>query len=120
MLSGGIGVVISVDVARVESVANGAAAAAAMAVVASAGAVFPADGVCVDVREGSAAVSGLAGCGPGAGCGVVVGGCRPVVPVPVVPRSLSAVAPVRQGEVSPDQVVVTSVQRPVPVWSIGW
>lgn len=42
------------------------------------------------------------------------------MPVPVVPRSLSAVAPVRQGEVSPDQVVVTSVQRPVPVWSIGW
>lgn len=47
---------MSVDVARVDSVANGAAAD--MAVVAPAGVVFPADGVCVDVREGSAAVSG--------------------------------------------------------------
>lgn len=90
---------MSVDVAVVENVTSGAGSAS------PAGGVFPADGVFVEVR---AEVSMLSAAGAGAAAG------ERVVSVAVVP--LSPEAPVWEGRVRPDQVVIASVQRPVPLF----
>lgn len=102
---------MSVDVAVVENVTSGAGVAA------PAGGVFPADGVFVEVREGEAWTAGWLVADRTDVAALSVNGVaedKRVVSVALVP--LSPDAPVWQGRVRPDQVVVASLQRPVPVW----
>lgn len=106
---------MSVDVAVVENaiVSSGGGAA----VSAPVGGVFPADGVFVEVREGEGWTAGwlVADRTDVAGLSVhSVAEDKRVVSVALVP--LSPDAPVWEGRVCPDQVVVASVQRPVPVF----
>ncbi|MDV6247028.1 hypothetical protein [Rhodococcus opacus] len=102
---------MSVDVAVVENVTSGAGVAA------PAGGVFPADGLFVEVREGEAWTAGWLVADRTDVAALSVNGVaedKRVVAVALVP--LSPDAPVWQGRVRPDQVVVASLQRPVPVW----
>ena len=102
---------MSVDVAVVENVSSGAGVAA------PAGGVFPADGVFVEVREGEAWTAGWLVADRSDVAALSVNGVaedKRLVSVALVP--LSPDAPVWQGRVRPDQVVVASLQRPVPVW----
>ncbi|ABH00652.1 hypothetical protein RHA1_ro11005 (plasmid) [Rhodococcus jostii RHA1] len=102
---------MSVDVAVIENVTSGAGVAA------PAGGVFPADGVFVEVREGEAWTAGWLVADRIDVSALSVNGVaedKRLVSVALVP--LSPDAPVWQGRVHPDQVVVASVQRPVPVF----
>ncbi|RYD13981.1 MAG: hypothetical protein EOP90_15635 [Lysobacteraceae bacterium] len=96
---------MSVDVAVVENVASGAGVSA------------PADGVFVEVREGEGWMAGWLVADPTDVAALSVNGVaedKRLVSVALVP--LSPDAPVWQGRVHPDQLVVASMQRPVPVW----
>ncbi|PBC35383.1 hypothetical protein CJ179_48185 [Rhodococcus sp. ACS1] len=79
--------------------------------------MFPADGVFVEVREGEAWTAGWLVADRTDVAALSVNGVaedKRLVSVALVP--LSPDAPVWQGRVRPDQVVVASLQRPVPVW----
>lgn len=103
---------MSVDVAVAGNVSSGAGAP-------SAGGVFPVDGVFVEVREGAAWTAGwlvadraeVAALSAAGAADVGVERWVSVVLVPVSPD-----APPWFGRVRPDQVVIASLQRPLPVW----
>ncbi|WAM19196.1 hypothetical protein [Rhodococcus sp. JS3073] len=79
--------------------------------------VFPADRVFVEVREGEAWTAGWLVADRTDVAALSVNGVaedKRLVSVALVP--LSPDASVWQGRVRPDQVVVASLQRPVPVW----
>lgn len=97
---------MSVDVAVVED-------AIVSSTGVSAGGVFPADGVYVEVHEGGAWTAGWLVADRTEVAGLAVAGVAEDRRVALVP--LSPDAPVWEGRVRPDQVVVASLQRPVPV-----